>query len=531
MPNEKLEYYVKMAEDTARKITWNQANWTAFLRMASRLYKYPFQLLIFAQRPGATACADYDTWNTRMRRYVRRGGHGIALIDEAGGSARLRYVFDITDTGSGPTSLTPFVWTLQYEHFRSVSDALAQRFGVVADEGIDTISTAVNVLQSQINDIVLIQATEFWENNSLDILRSVDNSLLSGYDEGEIKSVFIQCAAESAAYMTALRCGFSITPVFSPTTLLRISDFNTPKVLRQLGRAINESGAQTLRTIETAVKTYERERRRDAERSNNEPAVRHQLLRGSDRQDGSHDRPGERSELSPGGRGLDSGHRGAAGAGAGRPAHLPLGGAEERLPEGTPPRPISGLSDGRNPVDPHEGRAGAGPAAAGHDDSQDGGAAGRDGGSEAPGPDEVGRDDEQHPAQRGGDDLRGSDLRLSHEVAPALEPKPAVVAPAEPEPSVDPPVPAVAGQQLSLFPTEAQQFHIIQEAESAQAAPFASSIPQEVIDDFLRHGSNDSKTRMRLISALAVYGDLSAAGIDLNEHYYGGYGIKVDGVK
>ena len=106
-----------------------------------------------------------------------------------------------------------------------------------------------------------------------------------------------------------------------------------------------------------------------------------------------------------------------------------------------------------------------------------------------------------------------------------------MVAPAEPEPSVDPPVPAVAGQQLSLFPTEAQQFHIIQEAESAQAAPFASSIPQEVIDDFLRHGSNDSKTRMRLISALAVYGDLSAAGIDLNEHYYGGYGIKVDGVK
>ena len=106
-----------------------------------------------------------------------------------------------------------------------------------------------------------------------------------------------------------------------------------------------------------------------------------------------------------------------------------------------------------------------------------------------------------------------------------------MVAPAEPEPSVDPPVSAVAGQQLSLFPTEAQQFHIIQEAESAQAAPFASSIPQEVIDDFLRHGSNASKTRMRLISALAVYGDLSAAGIDLNEHYYGGYGIKVDGVK
>ena len=82
-----------------------------------------------------------------------------------------------------------------------------------------------------------------------------------------------------------------------------------------------------------------------------------------------------------------------------------------------------------------------------------------------------------------------------------------------------------------MFPTEAQQVNIIQEAESAQAAPFASSVPQDVIDDFLRHGSNDAKTRMRLVSALATYGDLPAAGINLKEHFYGGYGIEVDGVK
>ena len=540
MPNEKLDYYIQMAEDTARRITWNQDNWTAFLRTASRLYKYPFQeqLLIFAQRPGATACADYDTWNTRMHRYVRRGGHGIALIDEAGGSARLKYVFDITDTGSGPNSLSPYVWTLQYEHFRTVSDALAQRFGIVADDGIDVISTAVDVLHTQIQDSILIQATEFWENNSHDIIRSVDKSLLAEYDEGEIKSKFVRCAAESAAYMTALRCGFSQTPTFNSATIYGVTEFNTPDSIGELGRAVNECGAQVLRTIEAAVKAYERERRRGAERSNNEPAVRHQLLRGSDREDGSHDRPGERSELSPRGRGLDSGHRPGAGADAGRPANLPLGGSETGLPEGASSEPVSAVRSPRNPVEAHEGRAGAGAGAPGHDDPQDGRAAGRDRGAEAPGSDEVGRDDEQHPEQRGGDNLRGSDLLLNPETTSEPEPD---TASSEPEPPAEQPATAAAGQQLTMFPTEAQQVNIIQEAESAQAAPFASSVPQDVIDDFLRHGSNTAKSRMHIIAALYPWHTPDTDWLTnkarerfvntIRREYHGGYGLIVDGVK
>ena len=260
MPNEKLSFYEALAKDTAVQVTQSISDWTAFLQTAARLYKYPFQeqLLIFAQRPDATACADYDTWNTRMRRYVKRGGHGIALIDESTAQHRLKYVFDVSDTGGGPNSLIPYLWTFTPEHASAVSEALAQRFGVVADDE--------NALLAQLRDIFMIQATEYWENNFSDVLRIVDNSLLSGYDGSEIRAAFLNAAVESAVYMTALRCGLSPEPAFSPSAFHRVAAFNTPASLRQLGRAISAGSEQVLRTIEVAVKRYERERLKSAER-------------------------------------------------------------------------------------------------------------------------------------------------------------------------------------------------------------------------------------------------------------------------
>ena len=110
----KMQFYAQMAEDAARQITGSREQWTAFLRTAARLYKYPYheqlmiaarlykypyheQLMIFAQRPDATACAEYALWNDTMRRYVRRGSKGIALIDTRGDRPRLRYVLDRPD--------------------------------------------------------------------------------------------------------------------------------------------------------------------------------------------------------------------------------------------------------------------------------------------------------------------------------------------------------------------------------------------------------------------------------------------------
>ena len=526
MPNEKLAYYEALAADTAVRVTQSISAWTAFLRTAARLYKYPFQeqLLIFAQRPDATACADYDTWNTRMRRYVKRGGNGIALVEESGKYPKLKYVFDLADTGTGPNSLTPYLWSLQPEHFRLVSEAVAQRFGVVAEDGIDAASTAADDLSAQLRDIFQTQAAEYWGNNTLDILRIVDNSLLAGYDESEIRNAFLQAAVESAAYVANVRCG--IEPRFNPAAFHRVAAFNTPASLRLLGRAVSEGSEQVLRTIEVTVKKYERERLKSAERSVSHDRteegtdVRPGVLRGSDRQDGSHGRSGERFELSQRGRGLDSGSEAEGRGGRGRPSDLPLGRETERLPEGTPALPVSGYADGRNDLDAHEGRAGAGPAAAGHAGAEDGREGARGRSVEARGSDPLGRADEQHSAQRGGVDLRGSDLRISADLDPAEQ---------------------APGRQLSLFPTEAEQLLIIQEAESAQAAPFASAIPQEVIDDFLRHGSNTARSRMHTLAALFPKYTPNAALITeqarkdftdfLRREYHGGYGIVVDDVK
>ena len=99
----RAQFYEQMAARTAEQITGSYQEWTAFLATAARLYKYPYheQLMIYAQRPEATACAEYDFWNKRMRRYVRRGSRGIALVDSSGEKPSLRYVFDVADTGGG----------------------------------------------------------------------------------------------------------------------------------------------------------------------------------------------------------------------------------------------------------------------------------------------------------------------------------------------------------------------------------------------------------------------------------------------
>ena len=138
MPS-KAQLYAQMADHAATQITGSYQEWTAFLTTAARLYKYPYdeQLMIFAQRPDATACAEYDLWNEKMRRYVRRGSRGIALIDTTGGQPRLRYVFDISDTGGGENSRRPFLWQYRPEEHRdTVTAALENHFDVTGENGL-----------------------------------------------------------------------------------------------------------------------------------------------------------------------------------------------------------------------------------------------------------------------------------------------------------------------------------------------------------------------------------------------------------
>ena len=161
MPS-KVQLYAQMADRTAEQITGSYQKWTAFLTTAARLYKYPYneQLMIFAQRPEATACAEYDLWNKQMRRYVRRGSKGIALVDTSSDQPKLRYVFDVSDTSGGENSRRPYLWEYRQEHREVVSAALEQRFDVSGENG----------LADQMERVAAQLVDEYWHDNRRDIV-------------------------------------------------------------------------------------------------------------------------------------------------------------------------------------------------------------------------------------------------------------------------------------------------------------------------------------------------------------------------
>jgi hypothetical protein len=247
----KLQACEQIAEKTAKQITASHESWTDFLKTAARLYKYPYheQLMIYAQRPEATACAEYGLWNERMRRWVKRGSRGIALIDNTGGRPRLRYVFDVADTGGNEQSRRPFLWELKPEHEAPVSKALADAFGVPAKEN----------LSDQLQDIAARLAAEYAHDNLHEILYTVDGSFLEGYDEFNVETAFREAATVSVSYMLLSRCGMNPDEYFEHEDFLSVFDFNTPDTVAALGTAVSEASERVLREIEVTVKNYERE--------------------------------------------------------------------------------------------------------------------------------------------------------------------------------------------------------------------------------------------------------------------------------
>jgi len=244
----KAQIYTQLADDTARQLTHSYKDWTAFLTTAARQYKYPYheQLMIYAQRPDATACADYDLWNKTMRRYVRRGSKGIALIDDTGDKPELRYVFDISDTGGNENSRRPFLWEYRPEHDNVVSIELERNFLVGGNSGLDR----------QFEDIAAQLADEYWQDHGRDLHDIVDDSFLEEYDEYNIGVQFRNAAAVSITYSLMSRCGLEPEEYFEHEDFLSIFDFNTPATMSFLGTAVSEANQQVLRQIEIAIKNY-----------------------------------------------------------------------------------------------------------------------------------------------------------------------------------------------------------------------------------------------------------------------------------
>ena len=251
----KTEEYLALAQRTANGLTRYWESWTDYLTTASRLYKYSFpdQLMIYAQRPDATACADYDIWNNRMNRYVRRGSKGIALLDESSGYPRLHYVFDVSDTGVRRNSRDPERWEMNDDLFKPVSEMLTAEYGISHER-----------VSQQLADIAGKLVADYWDNNSGDILNIVDGSFFDDYDSSGKELQFKAAATMSVTYTLLERCGFEPEGYFDKDDFQAIHTFSTPDAVYALGAATSDISREVLRKIERTVKTTTR--RRNVER-------------------------------------------------------------------------------------------------------------------------------------------------------------------------------------------------------------------------------------------------------------------------
>lgn len=237
-----------MADDAARQVAGSYRSWTGFLETAARLYKYPFneQLMIYAQRPDAVACTEYDFWNDRMRRYVSRGSKGIALINTSGDNPRLRYVFDVSDTGGRKNSIPVWRWHYWEEYVDTVSAALERAYDVSGENGLAT----------QLEQIASRLAGEFWNTNARDIIDIIDDSFLEEYDDFNIGAGFRNAATVSLTYSLLSRCELEPGNYFEHEDFLSIFDFNTPATVCALGTAVSEINQEVLREIEATIRNY-----------------------------------------------------------------------------------------------------------------------------------------------------------------------------------------------------------------------------------------------------------------------------------
>ena len=374
----KTELYRQMAEQVSTRLVGSWKEWTAFLTTAARLYKYPFheQMMIYAQRPDATACAEYDLWNEKMGRYVRRGSKGIALVDDSGDKPRLRYVFDISDTGTREHSRTPWLWQLEEQHIGPVSAMLERNYGVAGDD-----------LAQQLTDVAGKLASEYWDEHQQDFRYIVDGSFLEEYDDLNIEVQFKSAATVSIAYALMSRCGLDTDQYFQHEDFMPIFDFNTPATVGALGAAVSQMNQQVLRQIGVTIQNYEREQIAERSVTHGEQPDLHEERRLPN----SQPEPERTAVEAPGQVRQDA----------------------ESVPERTPAPDLQPAAADREAVPaPHRDRR-DGEQPSGADDAPTGGVSGRDGGAESPRSDALGGPDEHLQGPGGGDSDGGAYQQLT----------------------------------------------------------------------------------------------------------------------
>lgn len=374
----KAELYAQMAEKVTTQLTGSWQEWAGFLTTASRLYKYPFheQLMIYAQRPDATACAEYDLWNEKMGRYVRRGSKGIALVDDSGDRPRLRYVFDISDTGTREHSRTPWLWQLEERHLDSVQAMFERTYDVSGDD-----------LAGQLTEVAGKLSEEYWTEHQQDFFYIVDGSFLEEYDEFNIGVQFKAAATVSITYALMSRCGLEPERYFDHEDFMAIFDFNTPSTIGALGTAVSQINQQVLRQIGVTVRNAEREANQERSKQDEQSNDLYPERRLSD----------SRPEAEP-----------AAGETPGQVRQ-----DEENLPERTPSHPLQPDVAEREAVPaPHRDRRDR-PEQTGADDAPAGEGSGSHRGTESQRSHEVGGADEHLQSPGRGDPDGGAYQQLT----------------------------------------------------------------------------------------------------------------------
>ena len=374
----KAELYAQMADKVATQLTGSWQEWAGFLTTASRLYKYPFheQLMIYAQRPDATACAEYDLWNEKMGRYVRRGSKGIALVDDSGDRPRLRYVFDISDTGTREHSRTPWLWQLEERHLDSVQAMLERTYDVSGDD-----------LAGQLTEVAGKLAEEYWTEHQQDFFYIVDGSFLEEYDEYNIGVQFKAAATVSITYALMSRCGLEPERYFDHEDFMAIFDFNTPSTIGAMGTAVSQINQQVLRQIGVTVRNAEREANQERSKQDEQSHDLYPERRLSD----------SRPEAEP-----------AAGETPGQVRK-----DEESLPERTPSHPLQPDVAEREAVPAPSGDRRDRPEQTGADDAPAGEGSGSHRGTESQRSHEVGGADEHLQSPGRGDPDGGAYQQLT----------------------------------------------------------------------------------------------------------------------
>ena len=498
----------ELAQQNARYVSNSPQDWMSYLDVAARLYRYSFTdtLLIHAQRPDATACAELELWNQKMSRWVNRGAKGIALLDDTGPRTKLRYVFDIADTHLVRGGKTPLLWNLDsHEHEQAILDHLADTYGLLQT---DSMNTALMELAQQLTADNLDEAMD-------GLAYEVADTFLEELDEDNIRVRFRELMTNSIFYTLSRRCGQEPMNVLDDDDFIRIVDFNKLPVLSFLGNAVSEQCEAVLFDIGREMrKIYKKEITQQLEKSVDSlynTNTDFSTLKRETKETTTKGGQENGVDVLPQGR-LSVPESGREGRAA---DHREVRDAAQDVPEREPQELVSEYADERQT----EPASGADRESSGEPDGNPGGQPEREvsGTEQGEGPAGMGGTPEQPDGNGRGDRLEGIGVQLTE---PTTEQD---LSEAEEE--------IASAFSLPDLPTVEQQIRAIEAPIRARYADEIALDP-EVVDKILRTGSNRSKGQLRLIYNFMVEKTPEEyTEFVKNEYGTGGKGFEIDGSK